>query len=206
MQFPLVSKCGYIEKLVKESSGEDVSFIELYDVPGGAEAFELATKFCYGINFEISVENIAMLRCVAEYLEMTEDYSVGNLVGRADSYLNEVALKTISGAVSILHVSERFLPIAEKAKLVSRCIDAIAFIASKETQFFSSLRTDISSDGMASHQRPVVQWWAEDFTILRIDIFQRVVIAMMARGFKQFALGPIIMLYAQKSLRGLVRL
>ncbi|CAJ1942967.1 unnamed protein product [Sphenostylis stenocarpa] len=202
-KFPLVSKCGYIEKLVSESSDDDVSFIELYDVPGGAEAFELATKFCYGINFEISVENIAMLRCVAEYLEMTEDYSVGNLVGRADSYLNEVALKTISGAVSILHVSERLLPIAEKAKLVSRCIDAIAFIASKETQFCVSMRSDISSDGIESHQRPVVQWWAEDFTVLRIDIFQRVIIAMMARGFKQFALGPIIMLYAQKSLRGL---
>ncbi|XP_014510431.1 BTB/POZ domain-containing protein At5g67385 [Vigna radiata var. radiata] len=202
-KFPLVSKSGYIEKLVSASSGDDVSFIELYDVPGGAEAFELATKFCYGINFEISVENIADLRCVAEFLEMTEDYSVGNLVGRADSYLNEVALKTISGAVSILHVSERLLPIAEKAKVVSRCIDAIAFIASKETQLCSSMRSDISSDGMASHQRPVVQWWAEDFTVLRIDIFQRVVIAMLARGFKQFALGPIIMLYAQKSLRGL---
>ncbi|XP_027917319.1 BTB/POZ domain-containing protein SR1IP1-like [Vigna unguiculata] len=202
-KFPLVSKSGYIEKLVSASSGDDVSFIELFDVPGGAEAFELATKFCYGINFEISVENIAVLRCVAEYLEMTEDYSVGNLVGRADSYLNEVALKTISGAVSILHVSERLLPIAEKAKVVSRCIDAIAFIASKETQLCSSMRSDISSDGMASHQRPVVQWWAEDFTVLRIDIFQRVVIAMMARGFKQFSLGPIIMLYAQKSLRGL---
>ncbi|RZC11860.1 BTB/POZ domain-containing protein SR1IP1 isoform B [Glycine soja] len=135
---------------------------------------------------------------------MTEDYSVGNLVGRADSYLNEVALKTISGAVSILHMSERFLPIAEKAKLVSRCIDAIAFIASKETQFCSPMRGDIiGTDGMASHQRPVVHWWAEDLTVLRIDIFQRVLIAMMARGFKQFALGPIIMLYAQKSLRGL---
>ncbi|XP_020212556.1 BTB/POZ domain-containing protein SR1IP1 [Cajanus cajan] len=203
-KFPLVSKSGYIGKLVSECKDDDgSSFIELYDVPGGAEAFELVTKFCYGVNFEISVENIAMLLCVAEYLEMTEDYCVGNLVGRADSYLNEVALKTISGAVSILHVSERLLPIAEKTKLLSRCIDAIAFIASKESQLCSSMRSDISSDGMASNQRPVVHWWAEDLTVLRIDIFQRVLIAMMARGFKQYALGPVIMLYAQKSLRGL---
>ncbi|KAL2322815.1 hypothetical protein Fmac_027194 [Flemingia macrophylla] len=203
-KFPLVSKCGYIGKLVSESKdGDGSSFIELHDVPGGAEAFELATKFCYGVNFEISVENIAILRCVAEYLEMTEDYAVGNLVGRADSYLNEVALKTISGAVSILHVSERLLPIAEKAKLLSRCIDAIAFIASKESQLRSSMRSDISNDGMASNRRPVVHWWAEDLTVLRIDIFQRVLIAMMARGFKQYGLGPVIMLYAQKSLRGL---
>ncbi|KAK7252782.1 hypothetical protein RIF29_36984 [Crotalaria pallida] len=204
-KFPLVSKCGYIRKVVSESSDADVSFIELSDIPGGAEAFELAAKFCYGINFEINVENIAMLRCVAEYLEMTEDYSVGNLVGRADSYLNEVALKTIAGAVSILHMSENLLPIAERTKVVSRCIDAIAYIAWKESHFCTSAKGDSGSEevmsSLASHQRPVVEWWAEDLTVLRIDIFQRVLIAMMARGFKQYAIGPILMLYAQKSLR-----
>ncbi|RYQ80859.1 hypothetical protein Ahy_Scaffold1g106978 isoform A [Arachis hypogaea] len=204
-KFPLVSKCGYIRKLVSESHDADVSLIELSDVPGGAEGFELAAKFCYGINFEITVENIAMLRCMAEYLEMTEDYAVGNLVGRTDAYLNEVALKTISGAVSILHMSEKLLPVAEKAKLVSKCIDAIAYIACKESQFCtSSARSDSGSDGVVSHhQRPVVDWWSEDLTVLRIDIFQRVLTAMMARGFKQYAIGPILMLYAQKSLRGL---
>ncbi|KAL1316172.1 hypothetical protein AAHE18_15G047000 [Arachis hypogaea] len=204
-KFPLVSKCGYIRKLVSESNDADVSLIELSDVPGGAEGFELAAKFCYGINFEITVENIAMLRCMAEYLEMTEDYAVGNLVGRTDAYLNEVALKTIPGAVSILHMSEKLLPMAEKAKLVSKCIDAIAYIACKESQFCtSSARSDSGSDGVVSHhQRPVVDWWSEDLTVLRIDIFQRVLTAMMARGFKQYAIGPILMLYAQKSLRGL---
>lgn len=210
MQFPLISKCGYIRKLVSESSEADVSFIELSNVPGGAEAFDLAAKFCYGINFEISVENIAMLRCVAEYLEMTEDNSIGNLVGRTDFYLNEVALETISGAVSVLHMPETLLQVAEKAKLVNRCIDAIAYMASKQSQLCSPARSQCSSDGvmsssMASHRRPVVHWWGEDLTVLRIDIFQRVLIAMMGRGFKQFDLGPIIMLYAQKSLEGLVR-
>ncbi|KAK4260157.1 hypothetical protein QN277_003307 [Acacia crassicarpa] len=204
-KFPLVSKCGYIRKLVSESSEADVSLIQLHEVPGGAEALELAAKFCYGINFEITIDNIAMLRCVAEYLEMTEDYSVGNLVARTDAYLNEVALKSLAGAVSILLVAEKLLPIAEKAKVVSRCIDAIAYIACKESQFCSN--TTRGGDGgvssMASHQRPIVDWWAEDLTVLRIDIFQRVLIAMMARGFKQYAIGPILMLYAQKSLRGL---
>lgn len=195
MQFPLVSKCGYIRKLVSETSDADVSFIELCDVPGGAKAFELAAKFCYGTNFEISIENIVMLRCVAEYFEMTDEFSVGNLVGRTDSYLNEVALKTISGAVSILHMSENFLPIAEKVKLVSRCIDSIAYIACTDGVLYS----------VESHQRPIVDWWAENLTVLRIDIFQRVLVAMMARGFRHYAIGPILMLYAQKSLKGLVR-
>ncbi|BFG35825.1 hypothetical protein CerSpe_220990 [Prunus speciosa] len=206
-KFPLISKCGYIRKLISESSDADLSVIELPDVPGGAEAFELAAKFCYGINFEISTENIAMLRCVAEYLVMTEDHAVGNLVGRTDAYLNEVALKNLAGAVSVLRISESFLPMAEKVKLVSRCIDAIAFIVCKESQFCMPGRGDSVNESAVSsavyHSKPVVDWWAEDLTVLRIDIFQRVLIAMMARGFKQYALGPVLMLYAQKSLRGL---
>ncbi|KAJ8765602.1 hypothetical protein K2173_014724 [Erythroxylum novogranatense] len=206
-KFPLVSKCGYIRKLVSESSGSGLSEIRLPDITGGAEAFELAAKFCYGINFEISTENIAMLRCVAEYLEMTEDYAVGNLVARTEAYLNEVSLKSLAGAVSVLHLSENLIPLAEKVKLVSRCIDAIAFIACKESQFSTLGRSADSSDAVISstvcQPKTIVDWWAEDLTVLRIDIFQRVLIAMMARGFKQYGLGPILMLYAQKALRGL---
>ncbi|XP_058069913.1 BTB/POZ domain-containing protein SR1IP1-like [Magnolia sinica] len=204
-KFPLVSKCGYFRKLVSESKDADLSFIDVPDIPGGSETFELAAKFCYGINFEIGIENIAMLRCVAEYLEMTEEYATGNLVNRTESYLTEVALQTLSGAVSVLHLSENLLPMAEKVKLVSRCIDAVAYIACKESQFCSSGRTENSQESFNSStsQKPVVDWWADDLTVLRIDIFQRVLIAMKARGFKQYALGPVLMLYAQKSLRGL---
>ncbi|KAK6923123.1 NPH3 domain [Dillenia turbinata] len=206
-KFPLVSKCGYIRNLVSESSDTDLSVIEIPEIPGGAEAFELAAKFCYGINFEINTENIAMLRCAAEFLEMTEDHGVGNLVGRTEAYLNEVALKSIAGAVSVLHSSENFGEIAESIKLVSRCIDAIAYIACKESQFCLSGRSESSTEGVipssVSHPKPLVDWWAEDLTVLRIDVFQRVLYAMIARGFKHYALGPILMLYAQKSLRGL---
>ncbi|KAK3032905.1 hypothetical protein RJ639_034953 [Escallonia herrerae] len=206
-KFPLVSKCGYIRKLVSESTDADLSVIEIPDIPGGAEAFELAAKFCYGINFEIGTENIAMLRCVAEYLEMTEDYAVGNLVGRTEAYLNEVALKNLAGAISILHSSEDLLPVADKIKLVNRCIDTIAYIACKESQFCTSGRLENGTNGVHASSvpqpKPIVDWWAEDLMVLRIDTFQRVLIAMMARGFKQYALGPILMLYTQKSLRGL---
>ncbi|KAG5623843.1 hypothetical protein H5410_009061, partial [Solanum commersonii] len=144
-KFPLVSKSGYIGKLVLESNDADVSTIEIPDIPGGGEAFEFAAKFCYGINFEMSTENIALLRCVAEYLEMTEDYAVANLVGRTEAYFSEVAIKSIAGAVTILRSSENLLPIAEKVKLVSRCIDTIAYTACKDNQFSTSGRQKLVS-------------------------------------------------------------
>ncbi|GFY81046.1 phototropic-responsive NPH3 family protein [Actinidia rufa] len=205
-KFPLISKCGYIRKLVSESSEADLSTLELSNVPGGEEAFELAAKFCYGINFEISIENIAMLRCVAEYLDMTEDAAVGNLAGRTEAYLNEVVLKSLASTISILHSSENLLPIAEEVKLVSRCVDTIAYMACKDSQFCKTTRAEICMEGVDSSlvsEKNKVAWWAEDLTVLKIDFFQRVLIAMMARGFKQHALGPILGLYAQNSFREL---
>lgn len=188
-KFPLVSKCGYIRKLISKSSDAKLSAIEIPDIPGGAEAFELAAKFCYDINFEINPENIALIRCVAEYLEMTDEYAVGNLVGLTEAYLNDVGLESIASSVSILHSSEKLLPIAEDIKLVNRSIDTIAYIVCKDSQYGLNSST--------------FDWWAEDLTVLGIEFFQRVLIAMMARGFKQYALGPILTLYAQKSLGGL---
>ncbi|XP_073288903.1 BTB/POZ domain-containing protein SR1IP1-like isoform X2 [Primulina huaijiensis] len=206
-KFPLVTKCGYMRQKLSESDDTDHSTVEIPDIPGGGEAFELAAKFCYGINFEITTENIAMLRCAAEYLEMTEEHSVANLISRTESYIIQVALKSLPGAISILHSSENLLPIAEKVRLVSRSIDTISTVACKDSQFCAPIRSDsglndlIPSPGHSS--KPVVDWWAEDLAVLRIDMFQRVLMAMMARGFKQYALAPILMIYAQKSLLGL---
>ncbi|GJV84441.1 BTB/POZ domain-containing protein SR1IP1 [Tanacetum coccineum] len=184
-KFPLVSKCGYINKLFSDANNTDLSVVEIPDVPGGPEGFELAAKFCYEANIELSTENIALARCVAEYLEMTEEYANGNLVSVTEDYLNEIGLINLSGAVTILRSSGDLLPISEKVKLIDRCVDFIAYMVTEESQV------------------SVVDWWAEDLIGLRIDIFKRVLLALVSRGFKQFALGPVLMLYAQKCLRGL---
>ncbi|KAI3813398.1 hypothetical protein L1987_18120 [Smallanthus sonchifolius] len=207
-KFPLVSKCGYIRKLISNSKEAD-HVVKINDVPGGPEGFELAAKFCYGINFELTIGNIAMARCVAEYLEMTEEYAVGNLVSRTEAYINEVGLNSFAGAVSILQSSESFLPISENVKLITRCVDTIALIVTKESQFCLSASAESSSEGLDSsssslfHLKEVVDWWAEDLVVLSIRTFQRVLLALISRGFNKYALGPILMLYARKCLQDL---
>ena len=188
LQFPLVSKCGFIKKLASESSN-DSNIIRIPDFPGGAEGFELVIKFCYDISFEINTENIAMLLCAAEYLEMTEEHSVENLVETIEVYLNEVILKSLSKSVKVLQKSQDLLPIAERVRLVDRCIDSIAYAICQESQ----------------SNEDIVDWWADDLAVLKIDMFRRVLVAMIARGFKRYSLGPVLKLYAEKALRGLVR-
>ncbi|XP_051117208.1 BTB/POZ domain-containing protein SR1IP1-like isoform X2 [Andrographis paniculata] len=193
-KFPLVSKCGYIRKLVTQSSGVvDCSVLDIPDVPGGAAGFEFAAKFCYGISFSIAVDNAAMVRCVAEFLEMTEEYGPGNLIVRTEEFVNDEVLKSLTGAVSVLHSSERFIPMAERVNLVSRCVDTVAFLACQVSQFVGM--EDMASSGAKS--------WAKCLIVLRIDFFRRIVVAMIARGLNERALILVLMLYARESLRDL---
>ncbi len=126
IQFPLVAKSGRIRKLIANSEDSAANQLELPDVPGGAEAFDLAAKFCYGINFEITPSNVAVLRCAAEYLEMTESFGENNLVSRTETFLSEVVFRNLADSIAVLHNCENLLPLAEELLIVSRCIEAAA--------------------------------------------------------------------------------
>ena len=105
MQFPLVSRSGRIRKLVSEHRESAISRVELLSLPGGPETFELAAKFCYGINFEITPSNVAQLSCVSEYLEMNENFSNKNLGSRTDEYLNHIVYQNLEMSLLVLQQS-----------------------------------------------------------------------------------------------------
>lgn len=136
-----MAKSGYIRRKILELNGAELNHIDLSAVPGGAETFEKAAKFCYGINFEISVHNIAGLWCTAEYLQMTNDCCcTGNLAGRAEEFLVHVAFKTLSGSVIVLNSCESLLPFAEDVALFKRCVDVVAmkvFLLIHPSSFFN---------------------------------------------------------------------
>ncbi|MCO5607194.1 hypothetical protein L7F22_061387 [Adiantum nelumboides] len=220
-KFPLVSRSGWIRKLVMESKDTDLR-MSLPDMPGGAEAFEMAAKFCYGIPFEIGVGNVAVLRCAAEFLEMSEEYSVGNLIHRSESYLSDTLISgSLAMCVKILQACESLLPIAEDLDIVNRCIDSAASKACKEQVARSSSQSEFSSsssrvdsnDSLVSNLTPrrknateaALASWAEELSVLRIDFFQKVLAAMRTRGLRYDCLGGAIVHYAQQSLKALIK-
>ena len=85
-----------MERLIREKieKGEDSCAIDLSDIPGGEKAFELAARFCYGVKFELTSSNVVHLRCIAEYLEMTEDIAEGNLIAQTENFLTQTVLKS----------------------------------------------------------------------------------------------------------------
>lgn len=203
MQFPLVSRSGRIRKLVAEHRDSDISRVELLNLPGGSESFELAAKFCYGINFEITSSNVAQLCCASDYLEMTEEYSKDNLGSRAEEYIDSVVCKNLELCVEVLQQCENLLPLADELKIVSRCIDAIASKACTEQIASSFSRLEYSSSGrlhMSRQAKCEGDWWIEDLSVLRVDLYQRVLNAMKCRGVRPESIGASLVNYAEKEL------
>ncbi|PSS14084.1 BTB/POZ domain-containing protein [Actinidia chinensis var. chinensis] len=202
-KFPLVSRSGRIRKLVADYRDSGISRIELVSLPGGAKSFELAAKFCYRVNFEITSANVAQLCCVSDYLELTEEFSKNNLSSRAEEYLDSIVCKNLEMCVEVLQQCENLLPLADDLKIVSRCIDAIVSKACVEQMALSFSRLEYSSSGRLHMNRQANcdgDWWIEDLSVIRIDLYQRVITAMKCRGVRPESIGASLMNYAQKEL------
>ncbi|XP_039156154.1 root phototropism protein 3-like [Eucalyptus grandis] len=63
-KLPMVSRSGYINRLVFERKGkadsEKSTPINLDNVPGGVKTFELVVRFCYGLKLDLTASNIAL--------------------------------------------------------------------------------------------------------------------------------------------------
>lgn len=172
--------------------------VNLEGIPGGAEAFELAAKFCYGTHVELDLSNVAMLHCAAHYLEMTEEFSDKNLVLRTEVFLKELVTCSIAKSITVLHHCEKLLPVAEEADLVGRMVAKIANNACKEQVTSGLLELEHSSEMEAQ-----TKWWGKALAVLNLDFFQRVIAAMKTKGLRKETITRILINYAQSSIQGL---
>ncbi|XP_066388004.1 BTB/POZ domain-containing protein At1g03010-like isoform X2 [Miscanthus floridulus] len=208
-KFPLVSLSGKIRRLVAEAKDAKLARLSLHGTPGGAPAFELAAKFCYGVHVDVTVANVAMLRCAAHYLQITDDFSDKSLELRAEAFLRDAVLPSIASSVAVLRSCEALLPAAEDVGLVPRLIAAIASNVCKE-QLTSGLS---KLDQCAAQLKPAAafadldsqgDWWGKSVAALGLDFFQRLLSAVKAKGLKQETVTRILINYAQNSLHGLM--
>ncbi|CAH8336831.1 unnamed protein product [Eruca vesicaria subsp. sativa] len=200
-KFPLVSRSGKIRKLLTDSK---TSSICLSSVPGGSEAFELAAKFCYGINIEINLLNVAKLRCASHYLEMTEEFSEDNLAIKTEHFFKETVLPSISNSILVLHHCEALTPVSEDLNLVNRLIISIANNACKEQLTSGLLKLDYTFSGTNMEPETPLDWWGKSVAVLNLDYFQRVVSAVRSKGLRQDVISKILISYTNKSLQGLI--
>ncbi|KAL0708917.1 hypothetical protein Bca4012_015895 [Brassica carinata] len=213
-KFPLLSRSGLLEKLIEESSSDDGSscVLSLDDIPGGGKTFELITKFCYGVKIELTAFNVVSLRCAAEYLQMTDNYGEGNLVGMTETFLNEV-FGNWTDSIKALQTCEDVTDYAEDLHIISRCVDSLAMKACADPSLFnwpknatsgqnttedeSHLWNGISPSGKML-QPTGEDWWFDDASFLNLSLFKRLITAIESRGMKLENISMAVMYYTKK--------
>ncbi|XP_010553006.1 PREDICTED: BTB/POZ domain-containing protein At5g03250 [Tarenaya hassleriana] len=215
-KFPLLSRSGLLEKLIEESSNADGSacVLKLDDIPGGGKTFELVTKFCYGVKIELTAMNVVSLRCASEYLQMTDNYGDGNLVGMTEGFLNEV-FGNWTDSIKALQTCEEVVNYAEELHIISRCVDSLAIKACADPSLFNwpvggknisarireddaSLWNGISASGRC--QPTGEDWWFDDASCLSLFLFKRLVLAVESRGMKPESIASAVMYYARRHI------
>ncbi|KAL1337625.1 hypothetical protein HN51_032334 [Arachis hypogaea] len=193
-KFPLLSKSKRLQKLMSKASEEDSDDIYLDDFPGGPKAFEICAKFCYEMTVTLNAYNVVAARCAAEYLEMTEDIDLGNLVFKIEVFLNSGIFCCWKDSIIVLQTCNSFLPWSEDLEIIERCIGSITSkIAVDPASVFWSYtynRKLTERKKLVEHKMMFLDhiesvpkdWWVEDICELDIDLYKRVMICVKSNG------------------------
>ncbi|KAI3753447.1 hypothetical protein L2E82_25499 [Cichorium intybus] len=205
-KYPLFSKSGYFNRKLTESN--ELTLPD--DFPGGPETFEMISLFIYGSSTLVDPFNVAALRCAAEYLEMTEEYSSGNLCERFDIYLNQVVLQSWDDTLIVLQQCQNLVPWAEELLIVSRCIESLAFMACMEILDPERRRDQpvvtLEALSFRKWSNEMVQEilgedvWIKDLIALPFGYFKRVIASLRRQGMKEKYVTPIVLFYVNSVL------
>ncbi|KAI4963412.1 hypothetical protein ZWY2020_014135 [Hordeum vulgare] len=185
--FPLLPKSSLLQRLIVEASQGSADEVRVDGLPGGARAFEICAKFCYGMVVTLNPYNVVAARCAAEHLGMTEDVDKNNLVFKIDLFLNSGVFRSWKDSIITLQSTVALLPWSEELRLVARCVDSIAAKATASPGAWSGPtynRKAASSDEIVEARRcssssPAVprDWWVEDLCELDVELYKRVMVA-----------------------------
>ncbi|GAU15863.1 hypothetical protein TSUD_40840 [Trifolium subterraneum] len=189
-KFPLISRSKELERFMKDlPSDNEKSILELHDLPGGAKAFLLIARFCYGVKMELTSSNVVPLRCAAEHLQMSEDYGEGNLIIQTENFLNHI-FGYWSDTLKALKTCEEVLPLAEELHITSRCIHSLVIKAADPTLAIlplsgsNSVQSPEDSEmwnGISmslTSKETGEDWWFEDVSSLSLPLYKRFMQAM----------------------------
>lgn len=126
LQFPLLPKCGLLQRLCSDAGDSNsIITIELHDLPGGEDGFELCAKFCYGITFHVSAHNFAPVFCAAKFLRMTESIEKGNLLLKLEAFFSSCILEGWKDSIITLQTTSNLPDWSETYGITRKCIDSI---------------------------------------------------------------------------------
>ncbi|KAL7584973.1 hypothetical protein Lser_V15G45875 [Lactuca serriola] len=189
-KFPLLSKSGRLQKLIRGTTEGEGGEIDINEIPGGPTAFEICAKFCYGMTVTLNAYNVISTYCAADYLEMHETIEKGNLVYKLSVFLNTSIFRSWKDSIIVLQTTKNMTSLSEEPKLVNLCINSIASKAlvdlSKVDWSYTYNRKKLPEEnanefGVRTRMVPK-DWWVEDLAELEIGLYKRVLVSIKNKG------------------------
>ncbi|XAR55427.1 hypothetical protein NMG60_11035494 [Bertholletia excelsa] len=207
------SYSGRINKLIGKSPGGTKNLNVIFqDFPGGAESFELVTRFCYNKGkVEINPLNLALLHSAAQFLEM-DKYVPGtpNLLEQTEKSLKDIRYWTWSELLIALKQCQDLLPIVNSTDILHQCLDSLVgriVLASETSPCPSSSSPDSTGFRLSCDTRSTdslkncpfrATWWFEDLVGFCPDLVEMISKLMISRRFDHATISRFL-LYYQKS-------
>ncbi|XP_047315550.1 BTB/POZ domain-containing protein At5g66560-like [Impatiens glandulifera] len=221
-KFPLISKSRKLHQLISEQETISATLLEeenedddddqrhcritLPDFPGGSDAFEGAAKFCYGVKIDLSSSNVAFLRCAAEFLEMTDEYSEDNLISKTERFLSQSVLKSVKDSINTLKSCEGLIPMAEDLDIVHRCIEFISVRASvSDPSLFGWPVNETGGRRKPTGKSVETGTWLDELVLLSLPFFKRLILAMRGRDLNPEIIENSLLYYAKRYIPGINR-
>ncbi|KAL5576364.1 hypothetical protein UlMin_018063 [Ulmus minor] len=177
-KFALLPRCGLLQRLCSDSEDSENVTIQLHDIPGGEEAFELCAKFCYGITINLGAHNFVPAFCAAKFLRMTETVEKGNFVLKLEAFFNSCILEGWKDSIVTLQTTVKLPEWSENLGIIRKCIDSIVekILTPPAKVNWSYTYTRPGYD-KKRHSVPK-DWWTEDIADLDIDMFRCIITAI----------------------------
>uniref|UniRef100_A0A7N0UBZ2 Phototropic-responsive NPH3 family protein n=1 Tax=Kalanchoe fedtschenkoi TaxID=63787 RepID=A0A7N0UBZ2_KALFE len=197
-----------------EEADEHQCQISFREFPGSSETFEAVAKFCYGVKIELSSSNVAPLRCAAEFLEMTDEYSEGNLISKTEMFLSQSTLKSGKECLKALKSCEKLMPLAEELNIVEKCVDSfVSRVGSADLGLFGWPVVDAGNDSRVSNQDrrkgnktlDRTECWLQDLAYLGLPMFKQLILGMRVKEVSSEIIENCLIFYAKKYIPGISR-
>ncbi|KAG4381298.1 hypothetical protein GLYMA_15G121700v4 [Glycine max] len=204
----LLPKCGLLRRLCSDSSDSENVPLELHDMPGGADAFEICAKFCYGVSINISAHNFVPALCAAKLLQMNESIEKGNFVSKLEAFFSSCILEGWKDSIAALQATNKLPEWSENLGITRKCIDLIIEkILTPPPQVKWSYTYTRPGYTRKQHHSVPKDWWTEDVSDLNIDLFRCILMAIRSTYvLPPQLIGEALHVYACKWLPSITKL
>ncbi|XP_041370074.1 root phototropism protein 2-like [Gigantopelta aegis] len=124
-KFPLFAKSDFFCSLARTGSTD--TNIDLEGFPGGPQIFSSVADFCYNMPVDFTKNNVVYIRCAAEYLRMN---GLDSLAEISEKFLHDTITsakmsRSTAGVITLLLYCSTVEKLAEKAGIVTNCVEAL---------------------------------------------------------------------------------